>query len=68
MHAYISFVSDRTGVVLLGGERDGFERMREWGVGVRKRLSEGGLLKRVEEMARAQDYSLGESFLLSRAG
>lgn len=55
-------------MVLLGGERDGFERMREWGVGVRKRLSEGGLLKRVEEMARAQDYSLGESFLLSRAG
>lgn len=60
LYAYISFVSDKTGVVLISSERDKFEGVKSYADDVKARLRSGGLLHRLEMERSRQVYSLGE--------
>lgn len=61
LHAYISFVTEGTGVVLVSAERDAFEGVKKWAGEVKTALKKKGTVHRLEMRRGAQSYSLGES-------
>lgn len=52
------------GVVLVGGDIDGFERMRSCGKLIMKGLESRNLIKRIAKSKPLQNYSLGMFFFL----
>ncbi|ORY89278.1 vacuolar fusion protein MON1, partial [Leucosporidium creatinivorum] len=65
LHAYISFVCEGVGVVVLSAEREGFEGVKRYAEGVKARLlggggSKSGLVHKLEMARGRQQYSLGE--------
>ena len=82
LHAYVSWATERTCVVMVCGDREAVAKAREWGEGVKERVTAtakdgkkgkqdlGSLLERVERGRVGQVYSLGEwaRGLLRRGG
>ncbi|KAK4056699.1 Vacuolar fusion protein mon1 [Microbotryomycetes sp. JL221] len=60
LHCYISYVTESTGVVLVGAERDKFEGIKEWAEVVKTKLKDGGLVHKLDKNKAAQRYSLAE--------
>ncbi|SGY20537.1 BQ5605_C016g08087 [Microbotryum silenes-dioicae] len=60
LHAYISYLTQDTGIVLVSAERDGFEGVKAWGEEVKRTLKAKKLLDKIEEpkVQRLQEYSL----------
>ncbi|SCV72231.1 BQ2448_4925 [Microbotryum intermedium] len=60
LHAYISNLTQETGIVLVSAERDGFEGVKAWGEEVKRTLKAKKLLDNIEEpkIKRLQEYSL----------
>lgn len=59
LHAYISFLTDGTGIVLISAQRDAFEGVKKYGEEIKTRLRDQGLVHRLEMARGVQNYSLG---------
>ncbi|KAM0791330.1 hypothetical protein ACM66B_005800 [Microbotryomycetes sp. NB124-2] len=60
LHAYISYFTESTGVVLVGAERDKFEGVKAWAEEVKRKLRDEGSLHKLEKLKAVQKYSLAE--------
>ncbi|KAK4054502.1 Vacuolar fusion protein mon1 [Microbotryomycetes sp. JL201] len=60
LHAYIGYVTESTGVVLIGAERDKFDGVKAWAEDIKRKLKDEGLLHKLEKHKAAQTYSLAE--------